>query len=407
MRLNRKRVENYMVEVKNIVVIGAGLMGHNAAQIMLQAGYNVTIVDISDEFIEKGAKMIEEGLKKLDAKGSLGEGVSAADLMGRLKKTTDLASAVMDADFVLEAVVEKMDVKKQVFKTCDENAPAHCILASNTSTMSITEIATATNREDKVIGMHFFNPPILMRLVEIIAGEKSSDESMDVGVQIGKSLPCLRGKRFVPKVLKDRPGFIVNRMNAPVQIFMNWIFDQAKEKGIPWERLDGDAGSLMPMGPCELSDYVGIDTMFHVGNYYAETLSPNFKPGNVVTKMVEENKLGRKTGQGFYNWRENLTQKGRPKIDKSEKAGLFSPEYSMAIMLNEGCRLLEEGVVTGFKVIDDAIMARMNVPGPVAAGKKNYEKWSKMLEELAEKTGKDYLKPCELMKSGGFIKMRK
>jgi enoyl-CoA hydratase/3-hydroxyacyl-CoA dehydrogenase len=346
-------------------------------------------------------------LKKLDAKGKLGEGKSAADLMGNLKNSIDLASAVKDADYVIEAVVEKMDVKKQVFKTCDENAPDHCILATNTSTMSITEIASATNRPDKVIGMHFFNPPILMRLIEIIAGEKSSDEAMDIGVQVGENLPCLRGNRFVPKVLKDRPGFIVNRMNAPVQIYLNWVFDQAAEKGIPWEQIDADAAGLMPMGPCELADYVGIDTMYHVSNYYAETLSPDFKPGKVVTKLVEENKLGRKTGQGFYNWEENLTDKGRPKIDKSKKAGLFSVENSMAIMLNEGCRLLEEGVVTGYKVIDDANMAGMNTPGPFGAGKKNYEAWAKKLEELADKTGKDYLRPCDLMKSGGFTKMRK
>jgi len=391
-----------MVDVKNVVIIGAGLMGHNAGQICLMAGYNVTLVDIKDEFVDNGVAKIDEGLKKLEAKGKLGEGISSADLMGKLKKSTDTASAVKDADFVLEAVVELMDVKKQVFKTCDENAPAHCILATNTSTMSITEIASATNRPDKVIGMHFFNPPILMRLVEIIAGEKSSDEAMDIGVQLGQSLPCLRGKRFVPKVLKDRPGFIVNRMNAPVQIYMNWIFDQAAEKGIPWEQIDGDAGSLMPMGPCELTDYVGLDTMFHVGNYYTETLSPNFKPGKVLTKMVEDKKLGRKTAQGFYDW-----SKGRPKIDKSQKAGLFSVETSMAIMLNEGCRLLEEKVVTGFKVIDEANMAGMNTPGPFAAGKKQFEKWAKILEELAEKTGMEYLKPCELMKSGGFASMRK
>jgi len=391
-----------MVDVKNIVIIGAGLMGHNAAQIFLMAGYNVTLVDIKDEFVDNGVAKIDEGLKKLEAKGKLGEGVSTADLMGKLKKSIDTASAVKDADFVLEAVVELMDIKKQVFKTCNENAPAHCILATNTSTMSITEIASATNRPDKVIGMHFFNPPILMRLIEIIAGEKSSNESMDIGVQVGESLPCLRGKRFVPKVLKDRPGFIVNRMNAPVQIYMNWVFDQAAEKGIPWKDIDGDAGSLMPMGPCELSDYVGIDTLFHVGNYYAETLSPDFKPGKVISKMVEENKLGRKTVQGFFDW-----SGGRPKIDKSQKAGLFHIETSMAIMLNEGCRLLEEKVVTGFKVIDEANMAGMNTPGPFAAGKKQFEKWAKILEELADKTGKEYLKPCELMKTGGFASMRK
>jgi enoyl-CoA hydratase/3-hydroxyacyl-CoA dehydrogenase len=191
-------------------------------------------------------------------------------------------------------------------------------------------------------------------------------------------------------------------MNAPVQIYMNWVFDQAAEKGIPWEQIDGDAGSLMPMGPCELTDYVGLDTMFHVGNYYTETLSPNFRPGKVLTKMVEDKKLGRKTAQGFYDW-----SQGRPKIDKSQKAGLFSVETSMAIMLNEGCRLLEEKVVTGFKVIDEANMAGMNTPGPFAAGKKQFEKWAKILDELAEKTGMEYLKPCELMKTGGFVSMRK
>jgi enoyl-CoA hydratase/3-hydroxyacyl-CoA dehydrogenase len=391
-----------MVEIKNIVLIGAGLMGHNAAQICLMAGYNVTLVDIKDEFVDAGAAKIEDGLKKLEAKGSLGEGISAASLMGNLRKTTDLANAVKDADYVIEAVVEKMDVKKQVFKTCDENAPPHCILATNTSTMSITEIGSVTNRQDKVIGMHFFNPPILMRLIEIIAGEKSSEESMNIGVELGEKLPCLKGKRFVPKVLKDRPGFIVNRMNAPVQIYLNWVFDQAAEKGIPWNQIDADAAGLMPMGPCELADYVGIDTMFHVGNYFAETLSPDFKPGKVITKMVEENKLGRKTKQGFFDW-----SAGRPNIDKSQKAGLFIVENSMAIMLNEGCRLLEEGVVTGYKVIDDANMAGMNTPGPFGAGKKNFEKWSKILVELASKTEKDYLRPCELMKSGGFVSMRK
>jgi len=391
-----------MVEIKNIVMIGAGLMGHNAAQICLMAGYRVTLVDIKDELVDAGVAKIDEGLKKLEAKGSLGEGVSAANLMANLKKSMDLASAVKDADFVIEAVVEKMNVKKDVFKTCDENAPPHCILATNTSTMSITEIASATSREDKVIGMHFFNPPILMRLIEIIAGEKSSDESMDIGVELGEKLPCLKGKRFVPKVLKDRPGFIVNRLNAPVQIYLNWVFDQAAAKGIPWAQIDADAAGLMPMGPCELADYVGIDTMFHVGNYYAETLSPDFKPGKVITKMVEENKLGRKSPQGFFDW-----SAGRPKIDKSQKAGLFSVENSMAIMLNEGCRLLDEKVVTGFKVIDEANMAGMNTPGPFGGGKNQFEKWSNLLDELADKTGKEYLRPCELMKSGSFAKMRK
>jgi enoyl-CoA hydratase/3-hydroxyacyl-CoA dehydrogenase len=392
-----------MVDVKNIIVIGAGLMGNGIAQVALMANYNVTMVDIKQEFVDKGVNAIKEGLKKLEAKGQLGAGVSATNILERLKTSLDLKSAVKNADFIIEAVIEKMDVKKDVFKTCDQNAPPHAIIATNTSTMSITEMASATKRQDKCIGIHFFNPVPLMRLVEVIAGQKSSEEAMDIGVKVGESLPCLKGKRFVAKVLKDRPGFIVNRMNAPVQIYMNWIFDQAAEKKIPWEQIDADAEGKMPMGPCELADYVGLDTFSHTANYYAQTLSPDFKPGKVLSKMVQEGKLGAKTGQGFYTWPKG----GRPKIDKSKKAGLFNLENTMAIMLNEGCRILEEGVAAGFKVIDDANMAGMNVPGPFGAGKNNYEKWSKILEELAAKTGKSYLKPCNLMKSGEFTKMRK
>ena len=385
-------------EVKNIVVIGAGLMGNGIAQISLMAGYNVNMVDIKQEFIDKGVAAIENGLQRLEAKGQL----NAAEVMGRLKTSIDLASAVKDADFIIEAVVENMDVKKEVFKTCDENSPPHCIISTNTSTMSITEIASATKREDKCIGMHFFNPAPLMRLIEVIKGEKSSDEAMEIGVKVGESLPCLRGKRFVASVLKDRPGFIVNRLNAPVGIYSSYIIDYAYEKGIPWEQIDADTGGLMPMPPLVLADYVGLDTGYHVANYYAETLSPDFKPGKVSTMMVKEGKLGRKTGQGYYDW-----SKGRPEPDMSKKAGLLDLELVMAIRLNEGCRLIEEGVVTGWKVIDDANMAGMNTPGPFSAGKNNWERYTKKLEEFVEKSGKEYLRPCELMKTGAFVKMRK
>lgn len=391
-----------MVDVKKIAVIGAGLMGNGIAQVSLMAGYKVVIVDIKQEFIDAGLKRLKEGLKKSEEKGQLGEGKTADGLLKNLTTSLDLAKAVKDIDYAVEAVIEKMDIKKDVFKTMAKNSPPNAVLATNTSTMSITEIAKDCGRAEKVIGMHFFNPVPLMRCVEIIKGAKSSNEAMDLGVQVAESLPCLKGKRYVAKVLKDRPGFIVNRLNAPVQIYINWVFDQAAEKKIPWEQIDADAEGKMPMGPCELADYVGIDTFSHTGNYYAETLSPDFKPGKVLTQMVKENKLGQKTGKGFFDW-----SKGRPKIDKSKKAGLFNLEYSMAIMLNEGCRLLEEGVVEGFKVIDDANMAGMNVPGPFGAGKNQYEKWSKMLEELATKTKKNYFKPCNLMKTGGFVTMKK
>ncbi|MFX1379894.1 MAG: 3-hydroxyacyl-CoA dehydrogenase NAD-binding domain-containing protein [Promethearchaeota archaeon] len=395
-----------MTEIKNIVTLGVGLMGQGIAQVALMAGYNVTLVDINNELVNKAFSGIEVGVKKSEEKGQLGEGIATADLMARCKKSTDLASAVKDADIVIEAVIEKMDIKKKVCKTVMENGPSHIIFASNTSTMSITEIGKDCGAPDRVSGMHFFNPVPLMRCIEVIRGEDTSDETFQKTMDVANSLPCLRGNRYIAPVLKDRPGFIVNRMNAPVQIYIGWVFDTANEKGIPWERIDADAGGKMPMGPCELSDYVGLDTMLHIMNYYKETLSPDFEPPKIVKEMVAGGSFGAKSGKGFYDWsagRDGI----KAKVKSAEPAGLFDLETSMAILLNEGCRILEEGVASGFKIIDDANMAGMNSPGPFAAGKKNFEKWSGILEELASKTGKEYLRPCALMKSGEFSKMRK
>ena len=388
-----------MGDVKNIVVIGVGLMGSGIVQISLMAGYNVTVVDIKQEFIDKGVASIEDGLKRLEAKGKL----SKAENMARLKTELDLPSAVKDADYIIEAVVEKMDVKKDIFKICDDNAPSHCIIASNTSTMSITEMATATNREDKCIGMHFFNPAPLMKLIEVIAGEKSSEESMEIGIEVSKSLPCLRGERYIAKVLKDRPGFIVNRLNAPSSIYFNYLLDTCFEKGIPFESLDADYGSGGPMSPLVLIDYTGIDTAYHGRNYYAETLHEDFRPGKVITKMFKEGKLGRKTGQGFYDWSKERPQ---PDFSKIQKAGLVDHDVILAIRLNEGCRILEEGIATGWQVIDDANIAGMNFPGPFGDGIKNYEKYLKKLINISEEIGSEYLKPCDLFKNGLFIEMK-
>ncbi len=387
------------MDVKNIVVIGVGLMGNGIAQVSLMAGYNVTLVDIKQEFIDRAVENIKGGLTKLESKGVL----NAAETIERMKTNLDLASAVKDADLIIEAVVEDMDVKKNIFKTCDDNAPPHAVIASNTSTMSITEMATATNRQDKCIGMHFFNPAPLMRLIEVIAGEKSSEEAMEVGMKVSATLPCLRGDRYVAKVLKDRPGFIVNRLNAPGGIYMNYLLDTCLEKGIPFESLDADFGSRGPMSPLVLADYTGIDTGYHVRNYYADTLHEDFRPGKVVTKMFNEGKLGRKSGQGYYDW-----TKGRPQPDfsKIEKAGLVNGGVFLAISLNEGCRILEEGIASGWKVIDDANMAGMNAPGPFERGIQNWEGLVKLLEEYSEKLGKEYLKPCDLFKSGKFVDMK-
>ena len=394
-----------MAEIKTVLCLGAGLMGAGIGQVALQAGYNVIMVDINDELVGKGVASIEKGIGILESKGKLGEGVSASDVLARLSKSTDLASAVKDADIVIEAVVENMDVKKQVAKTTMDNGPAHVIFASNTSTMSITEIGKDCGKPAQVCGMHFFNPVPLMACIEVIRGEDTSDDTFKEAMDVAKTLPVLRGKRFIAPVLKDRPGFIVNRLNAPANIYLSWAFDTALEKGILPEKpdmLDADIGKLAAMPPCVLSDYVGIDTLNHVMTYYESTLSPDFKPGKVLADMMEKNLLGRKTGKGFYDW-----SAGRPKPDLSEKAGIIDINVLFSINLNEGCRILEEGVASGFKTVDDANMAGMNTPGPFGWGKRNAEKAVEILNEFVDKTGIEYLRPCELLKSGGFKKMRK
>ncbi len=391
-------------KIKNITVVGAGMMGLGIAQVSLMAGYNVTLIDINEKFVNSGVSKIQEGLRKAEAKGKLGEGISIADLMAKCKTSIDLASAVKEADFVFEAVVEYLDVKKNVCNVVMNNSPSHCIFASNTSTFYITEIAKDSKRPEQVIGMHFFLPVVLQCCVEVMKGEKTSEEALDIGVAIGKKLPCLRGKRLSVRIEKESPGFIANRLLITSTIYINWILDQAYEKNIPWEQIDADAGAgqLIPMGPCQLTDYLGVDASYNVLKSYEKYISTDFSPGKVLTKLVTEGNLGKKTGRGFYDW-----TKGRPKLNLNKKAGLFDPEILLAIQLNEGCRLLEEGVVSGYKIIDDVMLKGTSMPGPFSAGKNNFEKWSKMLEDIVEKTGKNYLKPCELMKTGEFRKMRK
>lgn len=386
-----------MSTVKNIVVIGAGLMGAGIAQVSIQSGYSVTLVDIKQEYIDKGIKSILKGLGRLEQKGKLGEGVTAQSLVDKIRQTTELADAVKDADIVIEAVIEKLKIKQSVFKTCDENAPSHCILATNTSSMSITNITEVTKHPERCVGVHFFNPVPLMSLVEVIKGDKTSEETMNIAKEWVANLPC-RVPRYVPFVLKDRPGFIANRMIAPGFVLMNWAFDEAASKGISYEALNADTmkpGS--PMGFLELGDYVGHDTYLHINEYYAKTLSPDFTPGLAYKKLVADGKYGRKSGQGFFDW----TQ-GRPKLNADVKAGILSAELLDAIEANEGCRLLEEGVVEHWEVIDNTMKAGFNRPGVMQDAVEHYEKWSQMLEDIAAKIGKEYLKPCEMLSSGKF-----
>lgn len=394
--------------IKNIAVIGAGVQGHSVTQAALMAGFEKVILnDINLELIDRAANQIENdeayGLKMLESKGQLGEGITSDILMRNLYKEIDLSKAVSNADFIIECVPEIMKIKQEVFKKLGKYAPEHTILATNTSSMSITKIGEASGRLENVIGMHFFPPPIENKLIEVTRGHNATNKTLDIGVAVAQKLPSLEGKRLVIRLEKESPAYVANRVVTTGLIYINWIIDKASEKGITFEQIDADILEISPFGACLFIDIIGLDTVYHIMNYLAEVISPDFAPGKILTDLVKKGDLGKKTGKGFYQWSEGQA----PEIDESNKAGLLDIETSIAIMLNEGCRLLEEGIVTGFKTIDNAVSAGFHLPGPFITGKKRYSEYSKLLEDLAKRIGKPYLRPCNLMKSGEFLKMRK
>jgi len=282
------------MEIKTIGVLGAGAMGSGIAQVAAQTGYNVIMRDIEDSFVERGVKGINAFLSKSVEKGKMDAAQKEA-IMGRIKGTTDM-SAMKDADFVIEVVLENLDLKKKVFKELDELCGPDVILASNTSSMSITEIAASTNRPEKVCGMHFFNPVPLMKLVEVIRGYSSSDETIATVSALAEKM----GK-IVVEVKKDSPGFVVNRIMLPH--FLEAI--KMVEEGVASiEDIDKAVknGLNYPMGPFELMDLTGIDIAYAITEYFHQELNKELKwvAPNLFKSMIRANKLGKKTGGGWY-----------------------------------------------------------------------------------------------------------
>ncbi len=389
--------------IKQFVVIGAGTMGREIAQVALMAGFEkVVLFSRSQQTLDKALRFIENGLKKMELKNMLNEGATTNLLGKNLFLVRDIGKAVENADIVIESVPENMELKQEIFKKLGKYAPERACLATNTSTMSISKIAEASNHPQQVIGMHFFTPIPVLRLIEIIKGEKTSNNTFETAIEVGKRLPALKGKRYIAKIEKESPGFIVNRLTIASSLLLNWLLDEATEKAIPYEKVDNDFVSPPDLGPFAKWDYFGLDVVCDTMNYFSRTISPEFKPGKTLTKLLKEGNLGKKTGRGIYVWTEE-----KPVIKYKEKARLSNQEVYYAIQLNEGCRLLEEGIVSNYKTIDDTMLAGMDLPGPFGPGKKSYKKWAEMLEELSDKTGLTYLKPCNLMKSGEFINMRK
>ncbi len=282
------------MDIKKIVVIGAGLMGSGIAYISAWNGLEVKMVDIKEEFIEKGMERIRTDVMTGIDKGKMTMS-EAEGLMGRLSATINLEEAVKDADLVIEAIFENMKVKKEVFGKVDAAAPAHTVIASNTSSLSIDELATATKRPDKVIGMHYFSPVAAMKLVEIIIGEKTSDETITAAIAVSEK----QGKQIVKA--KNSPGFIVNRILMPVLRESILLYEQGVATK---EEIDVamTAKAKFPAGPFMLGDFVGLDIAFNAMSTLYRELGDCFKPPETLEKLVESGHIGTKSKKGFYEY---------------------------------------------------------------------------------------------------------
>lgn len=378
-------------DIKNVAVIGAGDMGHGIAEVALIAGYKVFLRDIKQEFVDKGVSRINQSLEKLVSKEKVAQSHFERIQNELLVPCVELEDAVKEADLVIEAVPEIMELKQETFGAMDKMAPAHTIFASNTSTMKITEIAAITNRPEKVIGLHYFNPAVLMKLVEVIRGDQSSDEAMQIGYDF-----VLKNGKVPVRVEKDVPGFIVNRVQAPAGVLLNAILDEGK---LAPEQVDAVMRSLgMPMGPYETMDYTGLDISFHGANYFEKAIHPDFACGKTIRAKVDAGELGKKSGKGLFDW-----SGGRPEIDLSKATDQFDPMDMVAVNANEATKIIAEGACK-LEDIDVAIINATGNPMGLMAMVKNVEPadLTARLEGLAERYGKEIFKPTQMIKDGQY-----
>ena len=369
-------------DVRRVAVIGAGTMGHGIAELAALAKYDVALYDINDELVQKGFQQIEWSLQKLAEKSFIQQD-EAESAIQRVSTHTEIPEAAREADVVIEAGPEKMAVKREIFQSLDESAPAHAILASNTSSLSISEIAKATNRPEQVAGMHFFNPPVKMALVEVIKGEGTSDATLELVTQLAERF----GKSPV-KVHKDVFGFIVNRvLVGPFMFEPAWMVsrDETSIEAID-SRMKYFEG--FPMGPFELQDLTGID----IGYYLSQEAGLPIPP--IVEEKVQANELGRKTGKGFYDYEDGGA-------DYSQEAGQdVDPTPVYALMVNEAAHLLEQDVTT-VADIDKAVQLGAGFPEGLLqrADHLGLDTLLGTLKSLHEKHGDDRYQPSRYLET--------
>lgn len=283
------------MNIEEIAVIGAGTMGHGIAQVAAQAGYRVMLADVSEQFTARGLKKIEDNLKKGVERGKVTD-AEMSEALSRVRTTTDLQEAGSNANLVIEAVVETLEAKHDLFSQLDRICAADTILATNTSSLSIQSIAAATSRRDRVIGMHFFNPVHIMKLIEVVVAPETSSETLAVALDVAARM----GKEAI--TVKDAPGFATSRLGVALGLEAMRMLEAGVASA---EDIDKAMvlGYNHPMGPLRLTDLVGLDIRLNIADYLFEKLgSAAFLAPDILRRKVSEGKLGKKAGEGFYRW---------------------------------------------------------------------------------------------------------
>ncbi len=281
--------------MKTIAVIGAGTMGNGIAHVFAQNGYEVSLIDVSEDALQRALATIGKNMDRMIAKEKISE-KDKSDALGRLKTYTELKNSVSNADLIVEAATENVDLKIKLFKQMDEYAPEGCVLATNTSSISITKMAAVTSRPDKVIGMHFMNPVPVMKLVEVIRGYATSDEVTQRIMELSKKL----GK--IPTEVNDYPGFVANRILMPM---INEAIHTLHEGVAGVEEIDTvmKLGMAHPMGPLQLADFIGLDVCLSILRVLHDGFGlDKYAPSPLLVNMVMAGKLGSKSGEGFYTY---------------------------------------------------------------------------------------------------------
>ena len=375
------------MRVKNITVLGSGVMGHGIAQVSATAGYNVVLRDIKQEFLDKAMEKIKWSLDKLVSKEKITK-KEGDSIFSRITPIVDLNEAVKNAELVIEVVPEIMDLKKSVYAELDKAAGPDVIFASNTSTLPITEIANTTSRPEKFIGIHFFNPPQLMKLVEIIPGEKTSQEITDLTQEYVKSV----NKQAV-LCRKDVPGFIINRLFIPMVHEACYAQDRTNAT---LEEIDSAVKFKLgfPMGIFELADFTGMDVIHKATVEMHLRDKKVIKPHPTIEKMFDERKLGQKSGEGYYKYSDDKYERVSLSEELAEK---FNPIQLVANILNNAAWLITNGA-SDIGEIEKAAQLGLGLKKPLfeTAKEIGIKNIIDELNKLAEKHGEFY-KPDPLL----------